>query len=216
MGFSEINAKIQYAKDPNLQERFGSLENYMAFCKLQLKSQSAWTFGKNFSNMATDPLKDWVTGKEKSKVNSYYARMEYDQNPKLQERFGSFEKYYEFTKSHSRYMALLEASKNLSDNIKKGVSEWVGEKEQDKINAEKRYEAAMRASQAMEENYENALKELETKYMTYGDDTSKYSEELNTYTNLQSSKFDADLEVEIARDHLNSANSFYGRISYMG
>ena len=151
MGLSEINAKIQFEKDPKLQERFGTLENYLQFQKLQLKRESAWTFGKS-----------------------------------------------------------------VTDNIKNGVKDWVSGKEKARDDAEARYEAAMQASYAMDANYEKALSELQTKYRAYGDDTSKYNDALTAYNNLKTSKFDTDLEVKLARDHFNDADQFYGRISYMG
>lgn len=150
MKLSEINAKILYEKDSNLQKRFGSFEKYFEFLQLQLKRESAWTYGKNLSDSIREGVKDWVTGKAK-----------------------------------------------------------------DKANAEARYEAAMQAASAMNKNYDAALAELQTKYNTFGDDTSKYSDELTAYTDLKSAKFDTDLEVKLARTHFNDANEFYGRVSYM-
>ncbi len=144
------------------------------------------------------------------------AKFQYEKDPSLQERFGSFEKYFEYQQLQLKRQSAWTYGQNISDSIREGVKDWVTGKAIDKANAEARYNAAMQAASAMEKNYEAALSELQTKYRTYGDDTSKYSAELTAYTDLKSSKFDADLEVELARDHFNDANSFYGRISYMG
>ena len=136
MGLSEINAKIQFEKDPKLQERFGTLENYLQFQQLQLKRQSAWTYGQTVTNSIREGVKDWVSGKEK-----------------------------------------------------------------DRDAAEARYEAAMQASYAMDANYEKALSELQTKYRAYGDDTSKYNDAITAYNNLKTSKLHTDLEEKLARNH---------------
>lgn len=150
------------------------------------------------------------------KVNELQAKFKYQSDPKLQAKFGSFEKYLEFQQLQLKRESAWTYGKNLSDNIKQDVKNWVKEKEIARDNASERYELAMQMYAQQNTNYENALKELQRKYASFGDDKSKYGSELKSFLNSRTALSSADTEVECARDHLNSANSFYGKISFMG
>jgi len=149
-------------------------------------------------------------------VSELKAKLQYEKDPQLKERFGSFEKYYEFQQLQLKKESAWTYGKNVSDSIKQGVKDWVTGKAIAKENAQTRYELAMYNAGLAKKAYNNAMNALTTKYQTYGDDSSKYTDELKTFDNSYTAQFDANLEVKCARDAFNSANAAYGKISWMG
>ena len=149
-------------------------------------------------------------------INEITARYEYEKNPQLKERFGSFEKYFEYQQLQLKRESAWTYGKTLSESIKEGVKDWVTGKAVAKTNAQKRYELAMYNASLAKKAHDNAMQALTTKLETFGNDSSKYTDELKAYNTTYTSQFDADIEVECARDAFNSANSAYGKISWMG
>ena len=144
------------------------------------------------------------------------ARYEYDNNPQLKERFGTFEKYFEYQQLQLKRESAWTLGKDVSDKIRQDVKDWVTGKAVAKAKAEERYELAMNNAGLAKKAYEDAMHALSLKLETYGDDASKYTDELKAYNTSYTSQFDANIEVECARDAFNSANSAYGKVSWMG
>ena len=149
-------------------------------------------------------------------VSEIKAKYEYEHNPQLKERFGSFEKYFEYQQLQLKRESAWTLGKNTSDRIRQDVKDWVTGKAIAKVNAEERYNLAMYNAGLAKKAHENAMQALTRKWETYGDDTSKYTDELKAYNTSYTSQFDADIEVKCARDALNNANSAYGKVSWMG
>ncbi len=134
------------------------------------------------------------------------ARMQYEKDPKLQEKFGSFEKYFEYKALELKKESILTYGKNVSDSIKNSVKGWALEQEAKKDEAEQRYYAALQQYSLMKSGEDKALSNLRTVYSNYGENSTQFNDAMKSYKNSTNTLFDANIELSCARDHFNSAN----------
>lgn len=109
-----------------------------------------------------------------------------------------------FTFSRAIAMQNAEDTKN---NIDDSVKGYYLEKENKKAQAEKKYYAALAQYDAMKSNQESAIKNLKYATSMYGDGSSQYSDALKKYNLSAKSLFGADVNLSVARDQFNFANT---------
>lgn len=109
-----------------------------------------------------------------------------------------------FTFSRAIAMQNAEDSKN---NIDDSVKGYYLEKENKKAQAEEKYYAALAQYDAMKSNQESAIKNLKYATSMYGDGSSQYSDALKKYNLSAKSLFGADVNLSVARDQFNFANT---------
>ena len=109
-----------------------------------------------------------------------------------------------FTFSRAIAMQNAEDTKN---NIENSVKGFYLEKENKKAQAEEQYYTALAQYDAMKSNQESAIKNLKYATSMYGDGSSQYSEALKKYNLSTKSLFGADLNLSVARDQFNFANT---------
>lgn len=109
-----------------------------------------------------------------------------------------------FTFSRAIAMQNAEDTKN---NIENSVKGFYLEKENKKAQAEEQYYAALAQYDAMKSNQESAIKNLKYATSMYGDGSSQYSDALKKYNLSTKSLFGADVNLSVARDQFNFANT---------
>lgn len=109
-----------------------------------------------------------------------------------------------FTFSRAIAMQNAEDTKN---NIDDSVKGYYLEKENKKAQAEEKYYAALAQYDAMKLNQESAIKNLKYATSMYGDGSSQYSDALKKYNLSAKSLFGADVNLSVARDQFNFANT---------
>ncbi len=109
-----------------------------------------------------------------------------------------------FTFSRAIAMQNAEDTKN---NIDDSVKGYYLEKENKKAQAEEKYYAALAQYDAMKSNQESAIKNLKYATSMYGDGSSQYSDALKKYNLSAKSLFGADVNLSVARDQFNFANT---------
>lgn len=109
-----------------------------------------------------------------------------------------------FTFSRAIAMQNAEDTKN---NIDDSVKGYYLEKENKKAQAEEKYYAALAQYDAMKSNQESAIKNLKYATSMYGDGSSQYSDALKKYNLSAKSLFGADINLSVARDQFNFANT---------
>ncbi len=109
-----------------------------------------------------------------------------------------------FTFSRAIAMQNAEDTKN---NIENSVKGFYLEKENKKAQAEEQYYTALAQYDAMKSNQESAIKNLKYATSMYGDGSSQYSDALKKYNLSTKSLFGADLNLSVARDQFNFANT---------
>ncbi len=106
----------------------------------------------------------------------------------------------------SRAYSLIKAESTVN-NIKDSVKGYYIEKENKKAQAEEKYYAALEQYQTMKSNQESALKNLKYATNTYGEDSSHYNDALKKYNLSSKTLFGANVNLDIARDQFNFANT---------
>ena len=109
-----------------------------------------------------------------------------------------------FTFSRAIAMQNAEDTKN---NIDDSVKGYYLEKENKKAQAEEKYYAALAQYDAMKSNQESAIKNLKYATSMYGDGSSQYSDAFKKYNLSAKSLFGADVNLSVARDQFNFANT---------
>lgn len=109
-----------------------------------------------------------------------------------------------FTFSRAIAMQNAEDTKN---NIDDSVKGYYLEKENKKAQAEEKYYAALAQYDAMKSNQDSAIKNLKYATSMYGDGSSQYSDALKKYNLSAKSLFGADVNLSVARDQFNFANT---------
>lgn len=109
-----------------------------------------------------------------------------------------------FTFSRAIAMQNAEDTKN---NIDDSVKGYYLEKENKKAQAEEKYYAALAQYDAMKSNQQSAIKNLKYATSMYGDGSSQYSDALKKYNLSAKSLFGADVNLSVARDQFNFANT---------
>lgn len=106
----------------------------------------------------------------------------------------------------ARAMTMQEAKKT-SEDIDNSVQGFYLEREQRKDDAEEKYYAALTQYEAMKAAKEKALTNLNYATNIYGEKSSKYNDALKQYNLSTKTLFDADVNLGIARDKFNFANT---------
>lgn len=106
----------------------------------------------------------------------------------------------------SRAIAIQNAE-DTKNNIENSVKGFYLEKENKKAQAEEQYYTALAQYDAMKSNQESAIKNLKYATSMYGDGSSQYSDALKKYNLSTKSLFGADLNLSVARDQFNFANT---------
>ena len=101
----------------------------------------------------------------------------------------------------------LKNAEDTHDKIEDSVNGYYVEKEVKKDEAEEKYYAALAQYEAMKSAQSTALKDLQYATSIYGEGTSRYSDALKKYNLSSKSLFGADVNLGIARDQFNFANT---------
>lgn len=101
----------------------------------------------------------------------------------------------------------LQKAEDTADGIKDSVKGWALEKEAQKDAAEEEYYAALAQYKAMKSGEVKALKELQYTTNVYGESSTRYTDAYKKYETSSKSLFDSDVNLSIARDKFNSANT---------
>ena len=76
-----------------------------------------------------------------------------------------------------------------------------------KAEAEEKYYAALAQYEAMKSAQTSALKDLKYATSMYGEGTSRYSDALKKYNLSSKTLFNSDINLSVARDQFNFANT---------
>ncbi len=109
-----------------------------------------------------------------------------------------------FTLSRAMILQKAEETKN---NIDDSVQGFYLEKENKKAQAEEKYYEALAQYEAMKSGNDSAVKNLKYATSIYGADSTQYSDALKKYNLSNKSLFGADVNLSIARDQFNFANT---------
>ena len=101
----------------------------------------------------------------------------------------------------------LQNAENTQKNIENSVNGYYVEKEEQKTEAEEKYYAALAQYEAMKSAQYSALKDLKYATTMYGEGNSKYTDALKKYNLSNKSLFGADINLSVARDQFNFANT---------
>lgn len=149
------------------------------------------------------------------------AKIQYEKDPKLQEKFGSFENYFENQQLQLKRESVMTYGKNVTDSIKNSVKGWALEKEAAKAEAEEKYYAALNQYYLMKTGEDEALSNLQNVYANYGEESGKFNDALKIYTNSTKTLSEADTNLSCAKAHFNSANknslmAFFSTLNLQG
>lgn len=147
---------------------------------------------------------------EVGKTSHILTQAEFEKSPykalmSYQEYFGYALKFGSaFT--IARAMTMQDAKKT-SEDIENSVKGFYLEREQRKNAAEEKYYAALEQYEAMKTAQDEALKNLNYATNMYGEESSKYNDALKKYNLSSKTLFGADINLSIARDQFNFANT---------
>ena len=148
-----------------------------------------------------------------SKVNQtqrILTEQEFNKSPL--KNFMSYQDYFDkalklgSTFTFARAM-ILQNAEDTQQNIKDSVKGYYIEKEQNKAEAEEKYYAALEQYDAMRAAQNSALKDLKYATSMYGDGSSHYNDALKKYNLSSKTLFNSDINLSIARDQFNFANT---------
>ena len=101
----------------------------------------------------------------------------------------------------------LQNAEDTQKNIEDSVNGYYVEKEEKKSEAEEKYYAALAQYEAMKSAQNSALKDLKYATTMYGEGNSRYNDALKIYNLSNKSLFGADINLSVARDQFNFANT---------
>ncbi len=101
----------------------------------------------------------------------------------------------------------MQKAEDTENDIKNSVKGYYLEKEANKAEAEKEYYAALAQYEAMKSGNDDAIRNLKDVTNIYGEDSSRYNDALKKYNLSSKTLFNSDVNLSIARDRFNSANT---------